>query len=336
MKKGKTLSLLGFAITALGVLGLASCGEAKDTNKASATPSVNDKTTTTTYKTPTKAATYWQEKTVEEFTTENVSGKNVGYQFVGSADVNRKISIMINLYDDGYVRALQCLDDGSKNYYYGGYWTNIEDDHIFVGISAYWFAENIAEGYSTYCTLDYSYELSVDDGLFDFSFNACLGYANGGQYVRSVSFKGNGYETYSTEAAFVSYCIDYWKGSSNVTDDTKEDTDVPYTNNALLLEDFTPDISSQIKAVYYSEASEWGPTLGQSEYVPTESEDTLLTFSTVNGEPYNIQLKKNGTYTFNYSSMNLSENGTWTWKSYSLSLTTPKGNVFTSKIYRTA
>lgn len=116
---------------------------------------------------------------------------------------------------------------------------------------------------------------------------------------------------------------------------TEEPTATPgpveYPENSLVL-DFTPDISEQLQKMFYVESSTWGPALGASgDYAPTESEDELFAWITT-GSSVHLTLYANGTYKYEFTTMNIEETGTWTFEGYKMTLTTPKGAAYESTI----
>lgn len=291
----------------------------------------------TIYKVPTTEASVWQGYSAEELADEDVSGKNIAYQFVESHTDNRNISVMVNLYEDGFARISQYSEGGQgvMSYYYYGYWTSVNDEYIYMGYSAYSYegqdvpAQNVYHG--DIATVDYSYELTLNDGAFAFSLNACLGFGNGGVYVRSVDMAGDGSVQYTNEADFIAYADDYWTNYSG-EQVTVADDDIEIPENSIVVETFGPDVSSQISDGFFVTSDAWGPVLMTSgSYAPTDSEDSVFTMTSTTGKPYIITFYANGTYTFEYPGM-VSENGTWTWESWTMTMTTPAGVTYTGNV----
>lgn len=153
------------------------------------------------YKTPTRNFAEWQEYTKEQYVAEDVSSKTVVYQF-SAEDValreGRYYDILINLYADGFAKISQyCCADGYVIEYYG-YWTNM-DDSIYFGVSCH---TNTRMPNKTY-GISYSYNLTWQDGAFaDFGLSLALGFAEGGQFVRSYTMSGDGTVVYEAEEKF--------------------------------------------------------------------------------------------------------------------------------------
>ena len=59
-------------------------------------------------------------------------------------------------------------------------------------------------------TVDYTYDLTEEDGTFTFGLNFCLGFADGGQYVRSTTATGGSTPAFETEEAWLSDAAAYW------------------------------------------------------------------------------------------------------------------------------
>lgn len=126
--------------------------------------------------------------------------------------------------------------------------------------------------------------------------------------------------------------------SETPTDDpaaTGEPTNNPepleYPENSLVL-DFTPDTSEQLQKMFYVESSTWGSALGASgDYTPSESEDELFAWITT-GSSVHLTLYANGTYKYEFTTMNIEETGTWTFEGYKMTLTTAKGATYESII----
>lgn len=173
------------------------------------------------YQTPTIDYDVWQEYTAEQQLAENVSEKTVVYQFAGFGDHELGIYVLVNLYDDGFATAVELTAAngdymGGFGYIYYGYWANLEDE-IYIGFTNYAMYSANADAEKTddenadaeeassskTRTVDYSYDLVREDGLFTFGFNACLGFNDGGQFVRNVDMLGDGVPAYGTIQDFI-------------------------------------------------------------------------------------------------------------------------------------
>lgn len=168
------------------------------------------------YKTPTVDYETWQEYTPEQFAAEEVSEKAVAYQFTGvgaEANINRNVSVKMDLYEDGFARLTQSVEGNGVNFYYYGYWTNLDDEEIYVAFTCYSYEGATVEGAVTHGetrTVDYSYDLVEEEGAFTFGLNICLGFADGGQYVRSIDISGDGAVAFETEEAWLTDAVAYW------------------------------------------------------------------------------------------------------------------------------
>lgn len=148
------------------------------------------------YKTPTTDYEVWQEYTPEQSMQEDVSGKAIAYQFTAVSDPEtskKNVSLKIDLYEDGFARMAQSTEGDGVTYYYYGYWTNMDDEEIFLAFTSYSYEGATIENMITHGdirTVDYTYDLTEEDGTFTFGLNFCLGFADGGQYVRSTTATG--------------------------------------------------------------------------------------------------------------------------------------------------
>lgn len=111
-----------------------------------------------------------------------------------------------------------------------------------------------------------------------------------------------------------------------------EQSDAPtYPENSLVL-DFTPDISEQLQKMFYVESGTWGTAFGgQGDYTPIDSADELFAWTTT-GSSTHLTFFADGTYKYEFTTMNVEETGTWTWAGWKVTVTTPNGNEFTSTI----
>ena len=162
-----------------------------------------DSSGTATYLTPTRDYTEWQEYSEEELAAEDVSDKEIAYQF-SQEDVDlsdRNYDVLVNLYEDGYAQIRQYYLDGSYVMVYFGYWANMDDEYIYFGITCH------ACSYSSYqgivYGISYSYSLTITDGTFDtFGLNVAMGFGEGGVYVRSFDMSGDGSVVYASASDF--------------------------------------------------------------------------------------------------------------------------------------
>lgn len=232
MKSGKLYAaVLATMMLTSAIAGVTGCGSqdnasAKSNTEVSSNAETDNTTETeetseqteagATYKIPTSDVTVWQGYEPEQYEAEDVSTKEIAYQFVTYYSNEKNISIMVNLYEDGFARMTQYSEgrQGVIDFYYYGYWTSMDDDYIYLNFSCYsWAGEDdpdngMANG--DICTVDYAYELRETDGVFAFSLNACLGFADGGVYVRSADVTSDGSVQYQTEEEFVKYADDFW------------------------------------------------------------------------------------------------------------------------------
>mgnify|MGYP000845880433 CR=1 FL=1 len=54
------------------------------------------------------------------------------------------------------------------------------------------------------------HDLTEEDGAFTFGLNFCLGFADGGQYVRSTTATGGSTPAFETEEAWLADAAAYW------------------------------------------------------------------------------------------------------------------------------
>lgn len=147
---------------------------------------------------------------------EDVSGKAIAYQFTAVSDPEtskKNVSLKIDLYEDGFARMAQSTEGDGVTYYYYGYWTNMDDEEIFLAFTSYSYEGATIENMITHGdirTVDYTYDLTEEDGAFTFGLNFCLGFADGGQYVRSTTATGGSTPAFETEEAWLSDAAAYW------------------------------------------------------------------------------------------------------------------------------
>ena len=170
------------------------------------------------YKTPTTDYEVWQEYTAEQYVQEDVSEKTVAYQFTGVSDETSKqnVSVKIDLYEDGFARMSQSIDGNGVRFYYYGYWTNMDNEEIFLAFTCYSYEGETVEGTVTHgdvCTVDYTYDLVEEENAFTFGLNFCLGFADGGQYVRSMTVTADGKVAFETEEAWLADASAYWSAA---------------------------------------------------------------------------------------------------------------------------
>lgn len=285
------------------------------------------------YKTPTQESAHWQGLSAAELADEDISGKAVAYQFAGHMDGDRAVDLLINLYEDGFVRIFQ-VSNSALTYDYNGYWRNKDDESLYFGVSNYAYrgednpAYNVA--YGDTATVDYSYDLSEQDGVFSFGCNFCLGFADGGQFVRSTMVEGDGSVQYATVDEFLSAV---GAEAAAPSEEPEAPSEPSYPANTMLLT-FTPDTSEKLTTTFSCESSVWGPALGASgSYAPTDSGDVLFSWSNP-AESFQLDFRADGTYEYRFTTMNITENGTWTFDSWSLSTTTANGLTASAEIVK--
>lgn len=350
-KAGKSLILAVAAITVIAVVAVAvvraAVGAPKRSNgNSAATGSVsgqqeNNSASTAAaesmYKTPTQDAAYWRERSAAELAAEDVSGKAIAYQFTGHADVNRVVDLLVNLYEDGFARIFQ-VSNGTLNYCYNGYWRNKDDESIYFGVTNYAYQGEDRPDYNLkhgdVAIVDYSYDLVKENGMFSFGCNFCLGFAEGGQFVRSAVIEGDGTVKFTTEDAFLT---EVGAAAASAPVEETEAASEPseeapgYPANTMLLT-FTPDTSERLTTTFSCDSSVWGHALGSTgSYTPTDSDEVLFSWSNT-AESYQLDFRANGTYEYRFTSMNITESGTWTFAGWQLSTTTANGLVATGEI----
>lgn len=159
----------------------------------------------TKYKTPTKSVEYWQDKTPEEQVKEKRNDKVVAYQFylenvnINGENTPKYYSVVMNLYEDGFASIAQYNTDSKYVTDYYGYWTSINDEHLYVGFTNHTNSTQPGVIYG----ISYSFELVEADGAFEtFGINLALGFGEGGVYVRNYDVSGDGKVTFATLTDF--------------------------------------------------------------------------------------------------------------------------------------
>lgn len=226
----KMKKLLAIALAALMLVSvLTACGNSAskpsdapntastqpDDNKSEA-PEQTPEAPETKYAVPTTEASVWQGKSIEDLQDEDISGKTLVYQFSGYCTDGRNSAILMDLFDDGFARTYQYSEggEGAVAYIYYGYWTSVDDEYIFNAYSCYSYEGPSSEEAGVFtgdlATVDYSYQLENQDGQFAFGASICLGFANGGQYVRSVDVAGDGSVQYNDLASWTAAADSYF------------------------------------------------------------------------------------------------------------------------------
>lgn len=119
--------------------------------------------------------------------------------------------------------------------------------------------------------------------------------------------------------------------ASEQNPDPEQGDEPTYPENSLVL-DFTPDTSEQLRKTFHVESGTWGVAFGgQGDYTPTDSADELFAWTTT-GSSVHLTFFADGTYKYEFTTMNIEETGTWTWTSWNLTVTTDGGNSFTGSI----
>lgn len=285
------------------------------------------------YKTPTQEAAHWQGLSAAELAAEDVSGKAIAYQFTGHMDGDRTVDLLINLYEDGFARISQ-VSNGALTYDYNGYWRNKDDEGLYFGVSNYAYLGEDNPGYNVAhgdtATVDYSYDLVEQDGMFSFGCNFCLGFAEGGQFVRSTMVEGTGAVQYTTVEEFLA---SVGAAAPAPSEEPAGSEEPGYPANTMLLT-FTPDTSEQLTTTFSCESSVWGLALGASgSYTPTESGDVLFSWSNT-AESYQLDFHADGTYEYRFTTMGITESGTWTFEGWKLTTTTANGLTATAEIVK--
>lgn len=295
MRKSSKLLALGIAaIAAVSVAGLTACGN-EDAKEPDSTPKQeqtgDNNKADEGYKTPTRDYTEWQDYSQDQYLAEDVSAKKMVYQFTSPVELEGENSlIFVNLYEDGFLTALQMRGSAAFKYY--GYWANMEDN-LFAEVTCYRMF-----GSTDMYAIDYSYSLTMNNGTFDeFEWNASLGLADGGQYVRAAGVSGTGEVVYATEEE----CIQYANKTLGVTVSDNPGSSDPSDNEQ-----------------------------GGSEN-NTEGE-VLLSWTEKDGKPYTLECYKDGTNQFGYESVGLKETGTWAWSNWTFTLTNQNGTVITAQM----
>ena len=120
--------------------------------------------------------------------------------------------------------------------------------------------------------------------------------------------------------------------SPAATEPEGDDPGTSYPANTMVL-DFTPDTSEQLQNIFYCESGVWGPALGASgSYTPGDSDEVLFSWVSSGSGNYHLDFKADGTYEYQFTTVNVVENGTWTFTGWTMTVTTAKGNTFTAEI----
>lgn len=291
------------------------------------------------YKTPTEDPSHWQSYTPEQYAQEDVSGKNAAYQFTASiVDNGRETNLLINLYEDGFVRIFQ-YSGAQLTYEYNGYWRNRDDEGLYFGVSNYVYQGESNPSYGVepgdIATVDYSYDLTAQDGMFSFGCNFCLGFADGGQFVRSMMVEGDGAPAYAAAEDYAAE-LSAASGEASASEEEssgEEEEAVSYPENTMLLT-FIPDTSEKLETTFHCESSVWGPALGQTgSYTPGTSADLLFSWSN-EVDTYKLDFMADGTFTYQFTTMGITESGTWTFDGWTLTTTTAGGLTATAQLVK--
>ena len=252
------------------------------------------------YKKPNTSEEVWQEYSAADYLNEEISGKAIAYQLIGHGEVDAggpvPADALLNMYENGGI--LLTVYTRGNAYQYYGYWTNEDDDHLWFCVKYYKMYGN-----NTTCTIDYGYELT---GSFDeITVNIALGLADGGQFVRSIPVGGDGTVQYATPEEWLTTLG--W-----VAPDPEElaamMAENGYGNSGTAETDEPADVSSE-----------------------STGAELLFPF-TADADSFKLGLYTDGTYVFQFTSMNIVEPGTWTWKDWTLTLTTEKGKTAVASI----
>ena len=255
----------------------------------------DDSGSTATYLTPTRDYTEWQEYTSEELVAEDISEKEIAYQF-SAEDIElseREYDVLVNLYADGYAQIRQYYLTGGYYVVYYGYWANMNDEYLYFGISCH------TNSYSTYegviYGISYSYTLTIgDDGFETFGLNLALGFAEGGQFVRSYDMSGDGTVVYATVGEFETQ-IGWVSTDTDDTDDDTDDEEEEVTEVATLSGGYTTIVlysdGTYVFAYqsYVSESGTWS------------YEDGVFSITTAGGSTYTAEEDEDGTLGFTYT-----------------------------------
>lgn len=213
----KSRFLTGIVAMLLMALVFTACSK-KEKETVQPTESSEESVAVESIKNPTQDVTHWQAYTKEQCATEDVSKKAIAYQFNSNySKDNKNLSLLINLYEDGFLRIFQCNEDGSIVYSYNGYWTNQQDQNLYFAVLNYVYEGQDVPKYNikhgAIATVDYAYTLEKIDEAFSFTYNLCLGFKDGGQYVRSTEISGaTGEVEYNTIQDFSDATAKYWGG----------------------------------------------------------------------------------------------------------------------------
>ena len=355
-------------LVSLGLLGLTSCGFDAERmafvlDDKTKTGTVEENNTSSdepviTYKTPTKPVEHWQNYTQKQFYEEDFFSKPIAYQFTAK-DIDfhnnaNKYNLLINLFEDGEVVISQYIVGGSIYFDYYGYWANLDNESLYMGVSCYSMGGSVVG-------ISYSYNLTKTAEAFDtFGVNIALGFKEGGVFVRNTDINGTGEVKYATVKDFEDE-ISFTRGSRPAYDDpNKEETKTvqavmdttSLTSTMTLFTDHTFQFDYKSSAASITELGTWsyeedvfaitindGETITATldgdtytlNYVAKTSnrikadftitkealepkEENLLLSWNGDSENYILEFYRDGTYYFEFKSYNVKENGRWIYK----------------------
>lgn len=169
------------------------------------------------YLTPTNDAEHWFDYTVEDFITEDVSDKKIAYQFNGTVlnkfNVNLQYVpgafISINLYEDGFVKAVEySRSSASGTYEYYGYWLNNDGESISIMRP---YMRYVADESGTAVdgeTIEVAYNttdiVKNAEGKFEITTSVSMAIVEGSaQFVRTLTLTQTGEIVFDTEEEFL-------------------------------------------------------------------------------------------------------------------------------------
>ena len=255
-------------------------------------------TYTTTYLTPTRDYTEWQEYTSEELVAEDISEKEIAYQF-SEEDVilsERNYDVLVNFFTDGFVQIRQYYLTGGYYTTYYGYWANMDDEYIYMGISCHTCSHSSYTG--VVYGISYSYTLTIgDEGFETFGINLTLGFAEGGQYIRSYDMSGTGEVIYATVEDFetqIGYVSD---SDDDDDDDSDDDTDSgEEATEVATLEGGYTSIVLYSDGTYVFSYSTYVSESGTWSY-----EDSVFSITTAGGNTITAEEDEDGALSFTYT-----------------------------------
>lgn len=186
------------------------------------------------YKTPSVSEEVWADYTAEQYVSEDVTAKSIAYQFTADGlelSDGRFYYVILNLYTDGFVVLTQAYPADGRVLRYYGYWTNEDDAGIWFCVTQHAFISDL----TNVKTIDYSYtiELNGEKTAFNsFDVSLALGFADGGQYIRTAAMDGSGDVIYTSESEYLIHAgieIGEEKGPSEEPDDPVEETEVLFS-----------------------------------------------------------------------------------------------------------